>query len=210
MTNTAFVESNVTSSPDGRSIAYQSNESGTQGDDNPVVFSRAWLKQQVSTKGGILPRWAPNGTELFYVTPTSTLMSVSLKSAGAGLQVAIPGPLFSLPAFQAGGDYDVSADGRFLVHVMDTERPPFSVTVVLNWARRLKNSDLVFETVSKARHTSALASAVANLSTRQARAASCATRAPTGPSAGLEHEESSSPTVVVSGFSRTLLFHSLL
>jgi len=45
---------------------------------------------------------------------------------------------FSLPAFQTGGDYDVSLDGRFLVHIMDTEQAPRSVTVILNWARRLK------------------------------------------------------------------------
>jgi len=139
VTNTAFVESNARFSPDGRWIAYQSNESGTQGDVYIQSFPAPGVKQQVSTKGGILPRWGPNSTDLFYVTPTSTLMSVSLKSAGAVLQVGIPVPLFSLPAFQAGGDYDVSADGRLLVHVMDTARPPFSVTVVLNWARRLKN-----------------------------------------------------------------------
>ena len=101
-------------------------------------FPAPGVKQQVSAKGGILPRWGPNGTELFYVTATSTLMSVSLKSAGAGLQVGIPVPLFSLPAFQTGGDHDVSADGRFLVHLMDTEQAPRSVTVILNWARRLK------------------------------------------------------------------------
>ena len=139
VTNTAFVESNARFSPDGRWIAYQSNESGTQGDVYIQSFPAPGVKQQVSTKGGILPRWGPKGTELLYVTPSSTLMSVSLKSAGASLQVGTPVPLFSLPTFQTGGDYDVSADGRLLVHVMDTERPPFSVTVVLNWARRLKN-----------------------------------------------------------------------
>ena len=117
MIASAFVESNARFSPDGRWIAYQSNESGTQGDVYIQSFPAPGVKQQVSTKGGILPRWGPNSTDLFYVTPTSTLMSVSLKSAGAVLQVGIPVPLFSLPAFQAGGDYDVSADGRFLVRV---------------------------------------------------------------------------------------------
>jgi len=138
VTDTAFVESHARFSPDGRWIAYQSNESGTQGDVYIQSFPAPGVKQQVSTKGGILPRWGANGTELFYVTPTSTLMSVSVKSAGAGLQVAIPVPLFSLPAFQIGGDYDVSVDGRFLMHLMDTEQAPLSMTVILNWARRLK------------------------------------------------------------------------
>jgi len=137
VTNTAFVESNARFSPDGRWIAYQSNESGPQGDVYIQSFPAPGIKQQVSTKGGILPRWGTHGAELFYVTPTSTLMSVSLKSAGAGLQVGTPVPLFSLPAFQSGGDYDVSADGRFLVHLMDTEQTPQSLTVILNWAQRL-------------------------------------------------------------------------
>jgi hypothetical protein len=65
-------------------------------------------------------------------------MSVSLKSSGAGVQVDSPVPLFSLLAFQTGGDYDVAADGRFLVQLMDAEQPPRSVTVLLNWATRLR------------------------------------------------------------------------
>jgi Tol biopolymer transport system component len=138
VTNTPFVESNARFSPDARWIAYQSNESGTQTEVYVQSFPTPDAKRQASTTGGRLPRWSPDGNELFYIATDSTLMSVPIKSTAAGLHVGVPVPLFRIRAFEEGQDYEVSRDGRFLLSIPTTETTFTPITVILNWRALLK------------------------------------------------------------------------
>jgi eukaryotic-like serine/threonine-protein kinase len=120
-------------SPDGRWMAYASDDSGLM-----QVYVRPFpgpeRKWQVSTDGGTAPRWNRNGKELFYRNGNK-MMTVSL-SAGPELASSSPRILFDLPyAFGANvtlANYDVSADGQRFVMVKDA---PGSgrLSVVLNW-----------------------------------------------------------------------------
>ena len=78
-----FQELGATFSPDGRWIAYQSDEStgitrSGEGDVFVQSFPQRGFTRQVSTAGGIAPRWSDDGKELFYVAPDGMLMAVSM------------------------------------------------------------------------------------------------------------------------------------
>ncbi len=129
-------------SPDGRWIAYASNESGTfEVYVRPFPFT-AGSKQSVSTEGGYSPRWRPNGKELFYISPDRRLMAVSVLSSDP-LRLGTPEPLFEMPVQTPGrafteSPFDVSADGkRFLVgRVLRSTGQP--LTIVLDWTSGLQ------------------------------------------------------------------------
>jgi Tol biopolymer transport system component len=135
LTDTPYVESNARFSADRRWIAYQSNESTTGQDIYIESFGDHRARQQVSTKGGILPRWRPDGKELFYVSPDLMLTSVSIQPTTDGLKIGTPVPLFQTRGIQS---YEVSANGRFLLNVPVVEQTAAHVWVVHNWASGLK------------------------------------------------------------------------
>jgi eukaryotic-like serine/threonine-protein kinase len=139
LTDTPFIEDNARISPDGRWIAYQSNESvGGRQEVFVQSFPRPGARQQVSTSGGTVPRWRSDGTELLYLASDLTLMSVSITLAGADLHVGAPTPLFQTrPPRSRGRDYDVSADGRFLLNAASSEQASAPITVILNWGAGL-------------------------------------------------------------------------
>jgi Tol biopolymer transport system component len=125
---TRFDEREPRFSPDGRWIAYSSDESG---DSEIYVTARDGTgKTRVSRDGGWTPRWRRDGKELFFRASGRRFLAAPLSWSGS-LEVGVPRELFRLPlgAF----DYDVSADGqRFLVS--ETVRPPAPpITVVVNW-----------------------------------------------------------------------------
>jgi eukaryotic-like serine/threonine-protein kinase len=130
---TEFNEWQAQFSPDGKWIAYVSEESGVS-----QVYVQAFPMQSgkvaVSTAGGVQPRWRPDGKELFYLAPDRKLMAVTVK-ANTTFEVDTPRPLFQttldLTAFRQ--TYEVSADGsRFLLNT-PIERVAQPLTVVLNW-----------------------------------------------------------------------------
>ena len=86
---TPFDETSGQFSPDGRWVAYQSNESKTM-----QIYVRPFPgsggQWQVSTEGGSQPRWGPDGKELFYVAPDARLMAVPI-AVGADAQTLEPG-----------------------------------------------------------------------------------------------------------------------
>ncbi len=133
-----FHESNGQFSPDGRWIAFQSNETGrveiyVQPFPGP---GRKWL---VSSDGGVQARWRRDGSELFYIAPDSRLMAVPIRldSQSGTVDVGAPVSLFTLqlpmsPTTFYARHYMVSQDGqRFLVHTVKEVTLP--ITVVLNW-----------------------------------------------------------------------------
>lgn len=135
---TPFTESDAHFSPDGKWIAYTSDESG-RSEIYVQSFPAGNGKWQVSTAGGLYPRWSPKGSELFFSTLDDVLTAVSIKTSPT-FSIGASTPLFRLPhgAPYAEGDeiiaYDVSADGqRFLLNIpVESEKPSY-ITLVLNW-----------------------------------------------------------------------------
>jgi Tol biopolymer transport system component len=128
-------------SPDGRWLAYVSTESGRS-----EVFVQPLRtsgdRWQVTSSGGVSPRWSHDGKELFYVQAVTRtafgpsvvdgrLMTVSITTAG-GFRAGVPAPLFAVRA--RGGQYEPSADGtRFLVNV-GSGTSALPITVAMNWS----------------------------------------------------------------------------
>jgi Tol biopolymer transport system component len=79
-------------SPDGKWVAYQSNESGSF-EIYVQPFPGPGAKYQISRGGGSQVRWNPNGKELFYVAPDARLMSVP-KRLDSGIEAVTPVPMF--------------------------------------------------------------------------------------------------------------------
>jgi eukaryotic-like serine/threonine-protein kinase len=140
-----FDEYQMKLSPDGRWLAYATDETGDYEIYVQSFSSDGKLgadKKRVSTNGGRLPVWRRDGSELFFVAPDGMLMSSSVKTGGAEFQFATPKPLFKtrmLTWFNNWHEYDVSPDGqRFLIGTLvgDTRAQP--PTVILNWAAELK------------------------------------------------------------------------
>jgi Tol biopolymer transport system component len=138
---TRFTEIQGTISPDGRWMAYASDESG-RFETYVTEFPQKRGRWQISTNGGMQPSWRADGRELFYVGPDQTFMSVEV-SGSADLQAAPPVALFkanfppSVPAYWR--YYVPSADGqRFLVAALLAEAGASPINVVLNWSASLK------------------------------------------------------------------------
>ncbi len=134
-------------SPDGRWMAYTSNES-SRGEvyvrPFPEVDTGKW---QVSTSGGSSPLWSPDGRELFYLTDDNSVMVVSVETEPT-LSFGTPKSLFRSTCVGStvggGTPWDISPDGkRFL---MMKEPPPARsaaagprrINIVLNWTEELK------------------------------------------------------------------------
>jgi Tol biopolymer transport system component len=139
ITETPFTEREATLSPDGRWIAYASTESG-RFEVYIQSFPKPGIKQQVSTTGGIAPRWKRDGTELLYLAADGKLMAASANPRGSSLELNTPSPLFQTSlTFATSVDariraqYDVSIDGRFLMSVTPAEAFTH-INVILNWS----------------------------------------------------------------------------
>ena len=156
---TNFVEYAGGFSPDGRWVAYQSNESGrfeiyvrpfvapatggtagaaAGGAAGGATANGAGGQWQVSTAGGISPRWGPDGRELYYLGPDGQMMAAPVAVAGATPVPGTPVKLFDTRIYGGGVDnrllwqYDVSRDGRFLINtVLDEAAAP--ITLIQHW-----------------------------------------------------------------------------
>ena len=92
---TDFDERRGQFSPDGRWVAYKSNESGRY-EIYVRGFPGAGGKWKVSVAGGTQPRWRRDGREIYYVAPDNKLMAVEVKPSGAALEVGSPKELFAV------------------------------------------------------------------------------------------------------------------
>jgi Tol biopolymer transport system component len=133
---------NAQFSPDGRWIAYASNETGGM-EVYVSPFPSINGKWQVSTAGGSEPRWRQDGKELFYLSAEGKITAVPVKtdpSFEAGSPVALfqahrRQPVSAQDMFS----YDVTADGqRFLVATRIDDANPAPLTIYLNWAAELE------------------------------------------------------------------------
>jgi Tol biopolymer transport system component len=140
---TGFNEDEGRFSPNGRWVAYVSNQSGVS-EVYAREFSTDFSSGSAATGGSVLvsrgggtePRWRGDGRELFYLAPNGKMMAVDV-IAGQEFEVGTPTPLFQMPAGAIVGD--VSADGKRLLLVSPVG-PSASVpfTVVVNWTAGLK------------------------------------------------------------------------
>jgi Tol biopolymer transport system component len=137
---TRFDESGAKFSPDGRWVAYYSNETGRYevyvreftGPKDSVAGGK-WL---VSKEGGTFPFWREDGKELLYVDLGGKIMSVSVDSTRA-FQAGVPQELFQVPP----GANNLAAASdlkRFLIPVPVERKAPQAFTVFLNWTSALK------------------------------------------------------------------------
>jgi eukaryotic-like serine/threonine-protein kinase len=142
--HTMYRERNPSLSPDGRWLAYESNESGRDEiyvRPFPAVDGGRW---QVSTGGGIQPVWARNNRELFYRSGDA-LMAVPIE-ASSGFAAGNPTTLFKGEYLvgPGGRTYDVSPDGRRFLMIKPAPfapaqtGPPPRIIVVENWDQELK------------------------------------------------------------------------
>lgn len=144
--NSAFDEQNPQLSPDGRWLAYTSDETG-----NPEVYVKSFSadgklgpdKKLISSSGGRLPIWRRDGRELFFIASDTSMMAASVKSGGTEFQFDAPKPLFRTRTLSLEGaifhEYDVSPDGqRFLIGTLVGDTRPPSATLILNWPELLK------------------------------------------------------------------------
>jgi Tol biopolymer transport system component len=146
LTNSPFDEQNPQLSPDGRWLAYTSDETG-----HYEIYVRSFSadgklgadKKIVSKSGGKLPIWRHDGSELFFIAADGQMMASSVKTGGTEFQFETPKPLFKTRMLSLEGaifrEYDVSPDGqRFLIGTLVGESTAPPPTVIMNWTALLK------------------------------------------------------------------------
>jgi Tol biopolymer transport system component len=138
---TSFNETLGQFSPDGKWVAYTSDESGRY-----EVYARGFpgasSKFQISNNGGTEPRWRGDGKEIYYVAPDDKLMAAAVKSTADTFERDSPKPLFQahwLASNTRFYTYDVTRDGqRFLGTVVAEGESTRTLRLVTNWQTRLK------------------------------------------------------------------------
>ena len=136
---TPFVEVVPMIAPNGKWVAYMSDESGKY-----EVYIRPFPsgegKWQVSNGGGQLPRWRRDGKELIYMTNDQELTSVEVSESGNGVVLGIAKPLFKInPVSGPDGPYTMTPDAqRFVVNRVNGENGAQPLTLVTNWTADLK------------------------------------------------------------------------
>jgi len=139
--NSKFQERYPEFSPDGRWIAYSSDESGRE-DVYVRPFPNPGAKFQISNEGGSQPLWARDGRKLFYRRPDQ-VWAVDVLTAG-GFVPGKPRLLFEKSGFGTGSpirNYDLSLDSQRFLMVKNEERKPSPATemiLVQNWFEELK------------------------------------------------------------------------
>jgi serine/threonine-protein kinase len=126
--DTRFTRGDLQFSPDGKWVAYESNETG-HNEIYVVPYPGPGGKSQVSTDGGTQPRWNRNGRELFFRSGAK-LMAVDVET-GAAFRAGVPRMLFQ----KASSDYDVAPDGRRFLMLKPAAAAAESsdLHVILNW-----------------------------------------------------------------------------
>jgi Tol biopolymer transport system component len=140
---TPFNEGAPQFSPDGRWLAYVSNESGRY-EIYVQPYPGPGAKSQISTDGGGEPLWNPDGRELFYRSGNKMMVVeiTAQPSFSAGKpKVLFAGPYQTSPNPVPSPNYDVSPDGQRFLMLKPGDpagETPTQINVVLNWFEELK------------------------------------------------------------------------
>jgi eukaryotic-like serine/threonine-protein kinase len=138
---TTYNEDHPRFSPDGRFVAYTSDESG-RWEVYVQTFPVSGGKWIVSTNGGAQPRWRRDGKEIFFMAPDRKIMVADTKLEGDIFEAGVPKVLFQTNVVSYPNPrnvYDVSADGqRFVIITPPEETSSTPITVVANWTADLK------------------------------------------------------------------------
>jgi Tol biopolymer transport system component len=127
-------------SPDGKWVAYLSNESG-RGEVYVVPFPGPGGRWQVSNGasiaggGGSGLAWSRDGKQIYYRSPDGPLMAADVESKGNELHAGAPRQIFAATTV---GSIDTAPDGRILVRVSAEHGEASPITIVLNWDAELK------------------------------------------------------------------------
>jgi eukaryotic-like serine/threonine-protein kinase len=142
--DTVNVERDAVLSPDGKWLAYDSDESGRlevyvqpfSGIDS--TERRRW---KISTAGAALPKWRADGKELFFITTSGKVMSTAVHPSGEVFEFEPPAKLFQTrPIPKVWNFFDVSPDGqKFLVNLPIEWASSSQIMVVTNWTEKLKD-----------------------------------------------------------------------
>ena len=138
LVDTTFTEARGVFSPDGRWVAYSSNES-QQNEIYVIPFPGPGGKRQISTMGGAYPRWRHDGKEIFYVGGDGKLMAAEVTLKASSIDVGKVSPLGITVPTNRVSPYDVSLDGQRILAITEPERsasPP--LTLLQNWTALLK------------------------------------------------------------------------
>jgi len=135
---TSFAEDSARFSPDGRWVAYTSDESSRM-EVYVAPFPNPDGKWQISSAGGDQPHWRHDGKELFYLAPGGRMMAVEVDGSGADLKVGKEQLLFTHEInTSAWQQYDNTPDGqRFLLVVPERQNIVYPITLDLNWTAAL-------------------------------------------------------------------------
>jgi Tol biopolymer transport system component len=138
--STPFIDNFGVYSPDGRWIAYQSNQSG-RFEIYVQAADGSGGKWQISGAGGTKPRWRGDGRELFFEAPGQMLTAVPV-TGGASFEIGTPIPLFRaslVTSGYSGTRWEVASDGqRLLVNAAMRGPDRATFVVVTNWASELR------------------------------------------------------------------------
>jgi Tol biopolymer transport system component len=145
----SFQESDGQFSPDGKWVAYMSNES-----QRPEIYVTAFPeprgKLQISIDGGVFPRWSVDGKEIFYGDSTGKLMASEIIQKNASLEIGRARQVVGGLIRDRGYKYDVSTDAkhgtRLLVHLVpsalqlpaDSRISSEPLTLISNWPALLR------------------------------------------------------------------------
>jgi Tol biopolymer transport system component len=144
--NSPFNEQTPHLSPNGRWLAYYSDETG-----NGEIYVQSFSadgklgsdKKRISTNGGVYPVWRRDGNELFFIAGDGEMMAATVKTGGTEFDFDQPKPLFKTRMLQYitnFHEFDVSPDGqRFLIGTLIGDSKALPPTVIWNWPSLLKN-----------------------------------------------------------------------
>ena len=128
-------------SPDGKWLAFESRESGRP-EICVIPFLHGIGKWEVSTAGGVQPRWRRDGRELFYISTDNKIMSAEITEQRSSLLVGKVQSLFQVNPvpFAGGSNFDVTGDGnKFVVASLPASQVSEPLTLIVNWFALLKS-----------------------------------------------------------------------
>jgi serine/threonine protein kinase len=132
-----FIKDSAMFSPDGKWVAYQSNESGR--DEVYVApFPGPGAKFQVSNNGGRLAKWRKDGKELYYISLDQKMMAVPVTLNSASVEPGAPQELFPVRVPPIRAVYSVGPDGRFLINTIGEATDTVPISLFTNWSSTLR------------------------------------------------------------------------